>query len=270
MKGVILAGGLGSRLRPLTDIVSKQLLPIYDKPLIYYPITTLMLAGIRQILIVCNPEHLSSFKKVLGTGEQWGIELEYKTQDSPRGIADGIIISESFIDGDSFAFILGDNLFYGTGLGRSLEESLGNSKRNVRQHSGSTIFTYLVSDPTQYGVVSFDSSGKIEHLEEKPKKPRSNFAVTGLYVFDSRAVEIAKELKISPRGELEIMDVLAKYHETSELNVIALGRGTAWLDTGTFNNLYEASTFIKILQDRQGVKIGDPHEAAVVQGWIES
>ena len=169
-----------------------------------------------------------------------------------------------------FAFILGDNLFYGTGLGRSLKESLGNLGNSSRQHSGSTIFTYSVSDPTQYGVVSFDSSGKIEYLEEKPKNPRSNFAVTGLYVFDSRAVGFAKELKLSSRGELEIIDVLKKYHEIRELKVMALGRGTAWLDTGTFNNLYEASTFIKILQDRQGVKIGDPHEAATVQGWVES
>ena len=229
-----------------------------------------MLAGIRRILIVCNPEHLSSFQQVLGTGEQWGIQLEYLIQTRPRGIADGIIVSESFIDGDSFAFILGDNLFYGTGLGRSLKESLGNLGNSSRQHSGSTIFTYSVSDPTQYGVVSFDSSGKIEYLEEKPKNPRSNFAVTGLYVFDSRAVGFAKELKLSSRGELEIIDVLKKYHEIRELKVMALGRGTAWLDTGTFNNLYEASTFIKILQDRQVVKIGDPHEAATVQGWVES
>jgi glucose-1-phosphate thymidylyltransferase len=270
MKGVILAGGSGSRLRPLTNFVSKQLLPIYDKPLIYYPITTLMLAGIRRILIVCNPEHLSSFQQVLGTGEQWGIQLEYQIQTRPKGIADGIIVSESFIDGDSFTLILGDNLFYGTGLGRSLKESLGNSENSSHQHFGSTIFTYSVSDPTQYGVVSFDSSGKIDYLEEKPENPRSNFAVTGLYVFDSRAVGFAKELKSSSRGELEILDVLKKYQELHELNVVALGRGTAWLDTGTFNNLYEASTFIKILQDRQGVKIGDPHEAATVQGWIES
>lgn len=270
MKGIILAGGSGSRLRPLTNFVSKQLLPIYDKPLIYYPITTLMLAGIRRILIVCNPEHLPSFQQVLGTGEQWGIELEYQIQTRPKGIADGIIVSESFIDGDSFAFILGDNLFYGTGLGRSLKEALGNSGNSSHQHSGSTIFTYSVSDPTQYGVVSFDSTGKIEYLEEKPKNPRSNFAVTGLYVFDNRAVGFAKELSLSPRGELEIIDVLKKYHNTHELNVMTLGRGTAWLDTGTFDNLYEASSFIKILQDRQGVKIGDPHEAATVQGWIAS
>ena len=229
-----------------------------------------MLAGIRRILIVCNPEHLSSFQQVLGTGEQWGIELEYQIQTRPKGIADGIIVSESFIDGDSFAFILGDNLFYGAGLGRSLKESLGNSGNSSHQHSGSTIFTYSVSDPTQYGVVSFDSTGKIEYLEEKPKNPRSNFAVTGLYVFDNRAVGFAKELSLSPRGELEIIDVLKKYHDTHELNVMTLGRGTAWLDTGTFDNLYEASSFIKILQDRQGVKIGDPHEAATVQGWIES
>jgi len=270
MKGIILAGGSGSRLRPLTNIVSKHLLPIYDKPLIYYPITTLMLAGIRRILIVCNPQHQSSFQQVLGKGEQWGIKLEYQIQSRPKGIADGIIVSESFIDGDSFAFILGDNLFYGTGLGRSLKESLGNSGSSQHQHSGSTIFTYSVSDPTQYGVVSFDSTGKIEALEEKPKNPRSNSAVTGLYVFDNRAVGFAKESSLSPRGELEIIDVLKKYHEMRELNVMPLGRGTAWLDTGTFNNLYEASTFIKILQDRQGVKIGDPHEAATVQGWIES
>jgi glucose-1-phosphate thymidylyltransferase len=229
-----------------------------------------MLAGIRRILIVCNPEHLSSFQQVLGTGEQWGIQLEYQIQTRPKGIADGIIVSESFIDGDSFTFILGDNLFYGTGLGRSLKESFGNSENSSHQHFGSTIFTYSVSDPTQYGVVSFDSSGKIDYLEEKPENPRSNFAVTGLYVFDSRAVGFAKELKSSSRGELEILDVLKKYQELHELNVVALGRGTAWLDTGTFNNLYEASTFIKILQDRQGVKIGDPHEAATVQGWIES
>jgi glucose-1-phosphate thymidylyltransferase len=229
-----------------------------------------MLAGIRRILIVCNPEHLSSFQQLLGTGEQWGIQLEYQIQTRPKGIADGIIVSESFIDGDSFTFILGDNLFYGTGLGRSLKESLGNSENSSHQHFGSTIFTYSVSDPTQYGVVSFDSSGKIDYLEEKPENPRSNFAVTGLYVFDSRAVGFAKELKSSSRGELEILDVLKKYQELHELNVVALGRGTAWLDTGTFNNLYEASTFIKILQDRQGVKIGDPHEAATVQGWIES
>ena len=268
MKGVILAGGSGSRLRPLTTFISKQLLPIYDKPLIYYPITTLMLAGIRRILIVCNPEHLSSFQQVLGTGEQWGIELEYVVQTRPRGIADGIIVSESFIDGDSFAFILGDNLFYGTGLGRSLQESLGNAGNSPHQHSGSTIFSYSVNDPTQYGVVSFDSSGKIEYLEEKPKNPRSNLAVTGLYVFDSKAIKFAKDLELSARGELEILDVLKKYHEKGELNVMALGRGTAWLDTGTFNNLYEASSFIKILQDRQGVKIGDPHEAATIQGWI--
>jgi glucose-1-phosphate thymidylyltransferase len=270
MKGVILAGGSGSRLRPLTNFVSKQLLPIYDKPLIYYPITTLMLAGIRRILIVCNPEHLFSFQQALGTGEQWGIQLEFQIQTRPKGVADGIVVSETFINGGPFAFILGDNLFYGTGLGRSLKESLGNSGNSSYKHTGSTIFTYTVSDPTQYGVVSFNSSGEIEYLEEKPKIPRSNLAVTGLYVFDSRAVGFAKELELSPRGELEILEVLKKYQLLNELSVVALGRGTAWLDTGTFNNLYEASTFIKILQDRQGVKIGDPHEAAIVQGWIES
>jgi len=260
MKGVILAGGRGLRLAPLTLVTSKQLLPIYDKPLIYYPLSTLMLAGIRQILIITTSEDQSMFKKLLGTGSDFGIEINYAIQLEPKGIAQGILIAQEFLDGDSFAFILGDNIFYGQGLGREL--------RRFHHIDGAHIFGYAVSNPTDYGVAEFDQKGKIINIEEKPTNPKSNIAVTGLYFYDKFATEYVKSLSPSSRGELEITDLNNIYLHFGKLSCTILPRGTAWLDTGTFNGLHDASTFVRITEERTGLKIGDLIEISKVQGWL--
>ena len=260
MKGVILAGGKGSRLFPLTKVASKQLLPIYDKPLIYYPLSTLMLAGIREILIITTPGDHSNFKKLLSSGEDFGIQITYEVQEQPQGLAQGIQIASSFLAGDSFAFMLGDNIFYGSGLGREL--------MNYKNISGAHIFGYRVSNPAEYGVAEINDSGKIISLEEKPQSPKSNIAVTGLYFYDAKAVDFVGSLRPSKRGELEITDLNKLYLEIDELNCTILPRGTAWLDTGTFNGLHDASTFVRLTEERTGLRIGDPSEVAQVQGWI--
>jgi len=259
MKGVILAGGRGSRLTPLTIATSKQLLPIYDKPLIYYPLSTLMLAGIRQILIITTREDQPLFKKLLGVGTAFGIEIHYAIQDEPKGIAQGIIIAQDFLGGEPFAFILGDNIFYGQGLGRELKK--------FHEIDGAHIFGYEVSNPTDYGVALFDETGKITSLEEKPANPKSNVAITGLYFYDNFASEYAQSLSPSSRGELEITDLNKIYLNLGKLYCTILPRGTAWLDTGTFNGLHDASTFVRITEERTGLNIGNPIEISKVQGW---
>jgi glucose-1-phosphate thymidylyltransferase len=255
-----MAGGSGSRLLPLTKSVNKQLLPIYDKPLIYYPLSTLMLAGIREFMLISNSNEVSHFQKLFGTGDQFGISIEYGTQDSPGGIAEGFLVAEKFLTGHKVGFILGDNLFHGHGLGRQLAEH--------NEINGARIFAYQVADPRSYGVVEVDSNGRIISLEEKPQNPRSNLAVTGLYFYDEEAVQLAKGLKPSARGELEITDLNRAYLERDELSVTILSRGTAWLDTGTFEGLHDASSYIKIVQDRQNSIVGDPLDVAKNQGWI--
>jgi glucose-1-phosphate thymidylyltransferase len=260
MKGVILAGGKGTRLHPLTGVVSKQLLPVYDKPLIFYPLSTLMLAGIQDILIITTPEDQPLFKKILGFGANFGISISYSTQKEPRGLAQGILIAKDFLDGDSFAFILGDNLFYGQGLGRELQKY-----QNIQ---GAQIFGYAVSNPSEYGVVSLNQSGSVLHIEEKPEKPGSNIAVTGLYFYDNRAIGFAEKLKPSNRGEIEITDLNKAYLELNELYCTILPRGTAWLDTGSFKGLHDAATYVRITEERSGLRIGDPIDVARVQGWI--
>ena len=256
MRGVILAGGSGSRLDPLTKYTSKQLLPIYDKPLIYYPLTTLILAGITEILIITTPQHQEMFIALLGDGKQWDISISYVVQSNPEGLPQGLILAEEFLDGDSCAFILGDNLFYGTGLGRTLKEYV--------DKPGAHIFAHHVSDPERFGVVEQDENGKILSIEEKPTSPKSSLAITGLYFFDSDAIQIAKNLKKSKRGEYEMVDLLKSYLENQKLNLTVLPRGTAWLDTGTFQSLNDAANFVRIIQDNQGFKVGDPGEASQI------
>jgi glucose-1-phosphate thymidylyltransferase len=260
MKGVILAGGKGSRLYPLTAISSKQLLPIYDKPLIYYPLSTLMLAGIRDILIITTVEDSLKFQKLLSDGSQFGVTLTYLTQEEPKGLAHGIQLAGKFLNGENFAFILGDNIFYGSGLGRELQKF-----QNIQ---GAHIFGYYVSNPSEYGVVEVDSLGIPLGLEEKPALPKSNIAVTGLYFYDGQAVELANSLKPSVRGELEITDLNRLYLSQNNLHCTILPRGTAWLDTGTFQGLHDASTFVRLTEERTGLRIGDPNDVAYVQGWI--
>lgn len=261
MKGIILAGGSGTRLYPLTMVTSKQLLPVYDKPMIYYPLSTLMLAGIRDILIISTPVDISNFECLLGDGSSFGINLKYKIQPSPDGLAQAFIIGEDFINGDSCAMVLGDNIFYGSGLGKHLRNA-------AAKKDGATIFGYYVDDPERFGIVEFDKDGKAVSIEEKPKHPKSNYCVTGLYFYDNRVVEMAKKVKPSERGELEITDLNRMYLEEGSLDVVTLGRGYAWLDTGTIDALSDATEFVKVIENRQGIKISAIEEIAFKNGWI--
>lgn len=263
MKGIILAGGAGTRLYPLTMVTSKQLLPVYDKPMVYYPLSTLMLAGIQDILIISTPEDTPRFEALLGDGAQFGVKLSYKVQPSPDGLAQAFLLGEEFIAGEPCAMVLGDNIFYGNGFSRLLRAAVESA-----QNGRATVFGYYVNDPERFGIVEFDAAGKVISVEEKPAHPKSNYAITGLYFYDSRVVELAKQVKPSARGELEITTLNDLYLQQGDLNVQLLGRGYAWLDTGTMDSLVDAADFVRMVEKRQGVKISAPEEIAYKNGWI--
>ena len=264
MKGIILAGGAGTRLYPLTMVTSKQLLPVYDKPMIYYPLSTLMLAGIREILIISTPEDTPRFENLLGDGSQFGLQLSYKVQPSPDGLAQAFLLGEEFIGDDCCAMVLGDNIFYGNGFSHILKAAV----KNAQEKGRATVFGYYVSDPERFGIVEFDESGKVISVEEKPAQPKSNYAITGLYFYDKRVVEMAKKVRPSARGELEITTLNELYLREGDLDVQLLGRGFAWLDTGTMDSLVDAADFVRMVEKRQGIKISAPEEIAYKYGWI--
>lgn len=263
MKGIILAGGSGTRLYPLTMVTSKQLLPVYDKPMVYYPLSTLMLAGIKDILIISTPTDLPNFERLLGDGSQYGIKLSYKVQPSPDGLAQAFLLGEEFIGDDCCAMVLGDNIFYGNGFTRLLRQAVKDAEAGK-----ASIFGYYVNDPERFGIVEFDENGRAISVEEKPAHPKSNYCITGLYFYDKRVVQYAKQIKPSARGELEITDLNRLYLEDATLNVQLMGRGYAWLDTGTMDSLVDASDFVRMIQNRQGIEISAPEEIAFVNGWI--
>ena len=265
MKGIVLAGGSGTRLYPLTMVTSKQLLPVYDKPMVYYPLSTLMMAGIRDILIISTPTDLPNFERLLGDGSQFGIRLSYKVQPSPDGLAQAFLLGEAFIGDDCCAMVLGDNIFYGSGFTRLLTEAV----RNAEERGRASIFGYYVNDPERFGIVEFDADGKVISVEEKPKHPKSNYCITGLYFYDKRVVEMAKRVKPSARGELEITDLNRFYLEDGTLDVQLLGRGYAWLDTGTMDSLVDASDFVRMVENRQGIQIAALEEIAYQKQWID-